>query len=180
MQDDELVSNRLGARTFALNLGQLPGCPTHWDLNEIPVIVAGFSILSPQLDIWQRSPQRSRRRCQCGAGLAWIFATAGSRRSRLFGAPSAPVTVMSGMRSFATRPPPRHGRSLNTTRTESALVDILVITRASSFSRKRIHSIRRTQAGGRRRPLPDGSGREARPHRSSSSRRIDGSRRCAG
>ena len=58
MQDNELVSNRLGARTFALNLGQLPGCPTHWDLNEIPVIAAGFSILSPQLDIWQRSPQR--------------------------------------------------------------------------------------------------------------------------
>src|SRR3984893_2692527 len=86
MQDNELVSNRLGARTLALNLGQLPGCPTHWDLNEIPVIVAGFSILSPQLDIWQRSPQRSRRRCQCGAGLAWIFATTGSRRScsRLF------------------------------------------------------------------------------------------------
>ena len=46
MQDNELVSNRLGARTCALNLGQLPGCPTHWDLNEIPVIAAGFSILS--------------------------------------------------------------------------------------------------------------------------------------
>ena len=59
MQDNELVSNRLGARTFALNLGQLPGCPTHWDLNEIPVIAAGFSILSP-----------SR-----------YFATTGSRRS---------------------------------------------------------------------------------------------------
>ena len=49
MQDNELVSNRLGARTFALNLGQLPGCPTHWDLNEIPVIAAGFSILNPHL-----------------------------------------------------------------------------------------------------------------------------------
>ena len=124
MQDDELVSNRLGARTFALNLGQLPGCPTHWDLNEIPVIVAGFSILSPQLDIWQRSPQRSRRRCQCGAGLAWIFATTGSRRSRLFGAPSAPVTVIE--REAVVRDPTPHadGRSLNTTRTESALVDI--------------------------------------------------------
>src|ERR1700730_3645843 len=58
MQDNELVSNRLGARNFALNLGQLPACPTHLDLNEIPVIAAGFSILSPQLDIWQRSPQR--------------------------------------------------------------------------------------------------------------------------
>jgi len=105
MQDDELVSNRLGARTFALNLGQLPGCPTHWDLSEIPVIAAGFSILSPQLDIWQRSPQRLPPALAMRTGRASIFATTGSRRSRLFGAPSAPVTVMSGMRSFATRPP---------------------------------------------------------------------------
>jgi hypothetical protein len=40
--------HRLGARTFALNLGQFPGCPPHWDLDEIPVIAAGFSILSRQ------------------------------------------------------------------------------------------------------------------------------------
>jgi hypothetical protein len=40
--------HRLGARTFALNLGQLRGCPPHWDLDEIPVIATGFSILSRQ------------------------------------------------------------------------------------------------------------------------------------
>jgi hypothetical protein len=40
--------HRLGARTFALNLSQLRGCPPHWDLDEIPVIATGFSILSRQ------------------------------------------------------------------------------------------------------------------------------------
>jgi hypothetical protein len=48
--------HRLGARTFALNLGQLPGCPPHWDLDEIPVIAAGFSILSRNVEFWERSP----------------------------------------------------------------------------------------------------------------------------
>ena len=33
-----IVIHRLGARTVALNLGQFPGCPPHWDLDEIPVI----------------------------------------------------------------------------------------------------------------------------------------------
>ena len=48
----QLLSDRLGARDVALNLDQLPGCPPHWDLDEIPVIAAGFLDSEAATSIW--------------------------------------------------------------------------------------------------------------------------------
>jgi hypothetical protein len=56
VERNKIYLHRLGARTFAPNLGQLPGRPPHWDLDEIPVIAAGFSILSRNVEFWERSP----------------------------------------------------------------------------------------------------------------------------
>ena len=52
-------SDRLGARTFALNLGQLPGCPTHWDLDEIPVIDRVFDCEPSDRQPWNARCNRS-------------------------------------------------------------------------------------------------------------------------
>jgi hypothetical protein len=49
-------------RTFALNLGQLTGCPLHWDLDEIPAIGRVFdSELSPSKSGNTRRNRSSRR-----------------------------------------------------------------------------------------------------------------------
>ena len=60
----QLLSSRLGARTFALNLGQLPGCPSHWDLDETPVIVAGFFDSEPSASKWGNARRSCVRQVQ--------------------------------------------------------------------------------------------------------------------
>ena len=43
-----VISIGSGLEPSPLNLGQVSGFPPHWDLDEIPVIATGFSILSRQ------------------------------------------------------------------------------------------------------------------------------------
>jgi hypothetical protein len=46
-----------------LNLGQVHGCPPYWDLDEIPVIAAGFFDSEPSTSTWgnARRPRRQSR-----------------------------------------------------------------------------------------------------------------------